>query len=63
VRGVQDQPVYLVEELSLSFGGLGKRRGLVSILGGFAIVGHLHQDDVLLIFVGHEDQVFAKIEE
>ncbi len=55
--------MHLVEELPLSFGRLGEGCRLAFIFGGHPVVRHFHEDDILLVLVGHENQVLSKIEQ
>src|ERR1019366_7172834 len=63
VGRAQDQAVDLIQEFSLTFRALGKRTGLPLILRRAPAVGHFHEDNVFVIFIGHEDQVLAQIQQ
>ena len=59
----QDQSMHLVEELPLALGRFRERRRLALVFRGSPVICHFHENDILLIRIGHENQVLAKIEQ
>src|SRR5208282_1849039 len=61
IRSFLHDAIHFFEKLFLSFWGFWKRSGALRIFGRPPVVSGLHDDDVLLIFLRHENHVFAQI--